>query len=719
MTAQSGLGFSGIAAIQIPDQGATDFVLTKLSPENYDYDWLAGGGGGGQVDSVVGGVNITVDAGDPVNPIVNLDAAITGVSVNAVTLDATGVATNFLDETGAYSVPAGTGGQVDSVSGGVNINVTGTAVDPIVNLDASIAGVTVNGVVLTALGVATNFLDETGAYSVPGITIEEEGVPLATQATTLDFVGDFVTASGVGSTKTITIDDQVNIMFTLSGLFGTILNLFQTSGPSPISIDLAAALGLSSLQTLYDVDPAVPQITVNATDEFTLDASIAGDVFAVRDESNVDLVRVSTTGSEYFGGTSASNILNIQGANAANRGTTNIHGTVLLDFDWTTDIGFYAIRWANTIPATGLAVAGLFQVANILTVDSPTFISSTVDDLSNIRWTVNPGFAVQTLFFARPIYRTTTVGISPSQAFMYAAQAQYQVTGAGVTPVVTYRGFTFAPIIRVDNAGDELHLGSTTGLNMQPLFNTRNATAVADYGVIRGVHMQNALTILFGLGIGSEIATDWIGLDMEALTGLVVSGNRIAVRSAIINAAVNFLILNTGGAQSDFGAGNVHVDDDTSFSMGNVIATPDAEMQWLPANNALDLSGGRIRVRGAMEYPPITPAAFGAGNTNDWTGLLTDAVSASMRHWARVSGNAVTSVLTGIDTTVVEDGDTFELTNISANAIEITHQDAASLAANRIITPTAVTYVLAADETVIVRYDTTTARWRLLGGTGA
>jgi hypothetical protein len=658
LTAQSGIGFAGIVAIQIPDDGATGEVLTKQTPDDYDFDWDPVAAAGGQVNTVVGGVNITVDSGDPINPIVNLDAAITGVSVNGVTL--------------------------------------------------------------TALGVATNFLDETGAYSVPGITIEDEGAPLATQAEVLDFVGSGVTASGAGSTKTIDVIDQVNIMFTLSGLFGTILNLFQTNGASPISIDLAAALGLSSLQTLYDVDPSVPQITVNAVPEtLTIDASVAGAVFAVRDVANADLMRIGTTGGSIFGGSNASNILNLQGSSAANRGTLNIHGTTLIDFDWSTDIGLYAIRWANTVPASGAGVVGLLQVANTITITAGTFISSTVDDLSNLRWTVAPGFAVQTLFFARPIYRSTSVGIAPSQAFIYAAQAQYQLTGAGSVTVPTYRALSFAPIIRVDNAGDELHLTTTTGVIVQPLFNTRNATAIADYGTIRGVHMNNALTVLFGLALGSEIATDWIGLDMEALTGLVVSGNRIAVRSAIINNAANFVILNTGGAQSDFGAGDVHVDDDTSFSLGNTIAAPDAEVQWLPANNALDLSGGRIRVRGAVEYPPITPAALGAGNTNDWTGLLTDAVSASMRHWARISGNVVTSVLTGIDTTVVEDGDTFELTNVSANTIDITHEDAASSAANRFITPTGATYVLAADETVIIRYDTTTARWRLLAGTGA
>ena len=193
MTAQSGLGFSGIVAIQIPDDGAAGEVLTKTTADNYDYDWAAGGGGGGgQVNTVVGGTNINVNAGDPINPIVNLDAALVGVSVNGVTLNAAGLATNFLNEAGAYIAVPPSGGQVDSVVGGTNINVNvADPANPIVNLDAALVGVSVNAVTLTALGVATNFLNETGVYSIPPLdTIAADALYLR-----LDTANDPLTGS--------------------------------------------------------------------------------------------------------------------------------------------------------------------------------------------------------------------------------------------------------------------------------------------------------------------------------------------------------------------------------------------------------------------------------------------------------------------------------------------------------------------------------------------
>lgn len=127
----------------------------------------------------------------------------------------------------------------------------------------------------------------------------------------------------------------------------------------------------------------------------------------------------------------------------------------------------------------------------------------------------------------------------------------------------------------------------------------------------------------------------------------------------------------------------------------------------------------RETLLGTEQAPPISPAALGAGNNNNWTGLLTNTSNTAMRHWARISGNATTSVLTGINATAAQDGDTFKLTNVSANSIDISHQDAASTAANRIISPTGATYQLGPDESCEIIYDTTTSRWRILWGSGA
>lgn len=158
--------------------------------------------GGGQVDSVVSGVNITIDATDPINPIANLDAAITGVSVNGVTLSDAGLATDFLNEAGGYSTPAG-GGQVDSVVGGTNISVNvADPVNPIVNLDAAITGVSVNAVTLSAAGAATNYLDESGGYSIPAGA--GGGVDSVTAGTNLN-------DSGTAADPILNVDDPLII----------------------------------------------------------------------------------------------------------------------------------------------------------------------------------------------------------------------------------------------------------------------------------------------------------------------------------------------------------------------------------------------------------------------------------------------------------------------------------------------------------------------------
>ena len=208
----------------------------------------------GQVDTVVGGTNINVDSGDPVNPIVNLNATVTGLTVNGVLLSDVGAATSYLDETGAYSVPIGSGGQVDSVVGGTNISVNvADPVNPIVNLDAAITGVSVDGVTLTTAGVATNYLDETGAYSVPaggggGVTTFE-GRNGAVVALSADYDAFYLVKTGGPQTCTsdvtingggsLTIDDNFT-NFRLEN--STDLLMFSSGGTEDFRISLSASL---------------------------------------------------------------------------------------------------------------------------------------------------------------------------------------------------------------------------------------------------------------------------------------------------------------------------------------------------------------------------------------------------------------------------------------------------------------------------------------------
>jgi len=258
--------------------------------------------GGGQVDSVVGGTNITVDATDPINPIVNLDAALTGVSVNGVTLTNAGVATNYLDETGAYSVPP-SGGQVDSVAGGTNINITGTAVDPIVNLDAAITGVSVNGVTLTTGGAATDFLDATGNYSTPA-----GGASTLAALTDVDLTGQA----------------QYDLFFNVDGT-----NWEDTGGVLRLDIasqflELGSGYGLNIVDSGATSRPVV-EIASSGTPSQTIEHPTVEVVAEVSTTSNTEVdvpgavLPILTEGDEYL-------IMAVAQHHQGNTGGENIHG---------------------------------------------------------------------------------------------------------------------------------------------------------------------------------------------------------------------------------------------------------------------------------------------------------------------------------------------------------------------------------------------------------
>ena len=90
---------------------------------------------------------------------------------------------------------------VDNNSGNLTVQDEGSA------LATTASTVNFTGAGVTASGTGT-----TKTVNIPGggsgITVQEEGTALSTLATTINFVGTSVTASGTGATKTITITDS-------------------------------------------------------------------------------------------------------------------------------------------------------------------------------------------------------------------------------------------------------------------------------------------------------------------------------------------------------------------------------------------------------------------------------------------------------------------------------------------------------------------------------
>ena len=135
---------------------------------------------------------------------------------------------------------------------------------------------------------------------------------------------------------------------------------------------------------------------------------------------------------------------------------------------------------------------------------------------------------------------------------------------------------------------------------------------------------------------------------------------------------------------------------------------------------SLNVIGGRSRFSSAMQFEPINPAALAAGNNNDWAGLLTGSANNGMRHWVRVTPDGGGgSVLTGIDSTAAQDGDSFILTNIGTVNFAINHNDGSSSAGNRILTYTVANLTVGPNESVFIIYDATTGAWRAIYGSAA
>lgn len=212
--------------------------------------------------------------------------------------------------------------------------------------------------------------------------------------------------------------------------------------------------------------------------------------------------------------------------------------------------------------------------------------------------------------------------------------------------------------------------------------------------------------------------------------GYVAGPNTVTLASGVLHRvrdgadanldAANFF----GLAASAAGASSLDVevgDASTQVTLAaigtaKVISAPDGSLVH-PERAASGALSGMHSLQSLNLRVPISPAAL-AANTDNWnpTGLANATV-------IRVDASAAVNV-TGISITALPSGlgsgRLLYLTHIgtnAANTITLTHEDALSTAAHRFLLPNASRaggLALAIGDTVLLWYDITTARWRVL-----
>ena len=185
------------------------------------------------------------------------------------------------------------------------------------------------------IGSGLTMTGETLSADASAITVQEEGSSLSTAATTLNFVGSNVTASGTGAVKTITISDSDTQLTTeqvqdiVGAMFSgnTETNITATYEDSDGTIDLVASGGGGTPEITWT-------LTANGTSDYVFSGDgfptsqndptlylIRGQTYKFTNNTGGHPFRIQSTGATAGGGTAYNNGVTNQDATGATNQT--------------------------------------------------------------------------------------------------------------------------------------------------------------------------------------------------------------------------------------------------------------------------------------------------------------------------------------------------------------------------------------------------------------
>jgi hypothetical protein len=282
-------------------------------------------------------------------------------------------------------------------------------------------------------------------------------------------------------------------------------------------------------------------------------------------------------GQQAFGGTAASEELQMRGSTDANLGIIRMQSPVQFDA-YTISGEPYAFEYAATETPPGAFVGGGLNMSGVITTANALFIYESFRGAPNITTGVAPGFAAYTVLQAIPVLNAG-VGTNPLNCQVLNAAPSTRNAFAGVRTSPTVGGVNFAPTVVGAAAGATMNVTAMTGMVVAPKWNTVLGSVIS-FGTVRGLHIQAPAQALFASSAGVENIGAYFGVDIAANTFGGASRVVHGIRSALA-AALNVRFLNNiGTAESEFGAGHIHFGDQAGVKYGATLATADVFNFW-------------------------------------------------------------------------------------------------------------------------------------------
>ncbi len=284
-------------------------------------------------------------------------------------------------------------------------------------------------------------------------------------------------------------------------------------------------------------------------------------------------------GQVAFGSPDTAEDLTLAGNPGPDPGFVRLNSPVIFGPYSANPLAAYGFDYDAVEAFTALFVGGGMNFSGTISFTNPTFIYESFRGAPEITTLVNPGFAAYTVMQALPaLFAGPGAGNNPLNPLVVNAGVSVTNPFAGTRTTATMTAVNWSGLIRTQVSGAVMNVTNHTALTVSPKFSTVAGSTIS-FGIIRGVWAQNPAAGLFQPGLGTETMVAYYGLDVTAIPfgGAV---EKAAVRSAITVAVDAWLLLNTGGAWSDFGDGDIHFNDNALIRFGASAQSPDAAMYW-------------------------------------------------------------------------------------------------------------------------------------------